>query len=71
MGNLRKNENFDLVVTRQGEMHDKCGSVEYLIPSNLANALISQEKKKYKGKLGNPQQFLINYVNENCGLLRT
>lgn len=71
MGNIRKNEKFGMVITKQGEMHDKCGSVEYLIPSKLANALISQEKKKHKGKLANPQQFLINYVNDNCGLMRT
>ncbi len=71
MRNLRKNENFTMVISKQGEIHDKCGSVEYLIPSKLAKALIDQEKKSHKGKLANPQQFLINYVNDNCGLLRT
>lgn len=71
MGNLRKNENFTMVITKQGEIHDKGGSVEYLIPTKLANALIAQEKKMHKGKLADPQQFLINYVNDNCGLLRT
>lgn len=71
MGNLRKNEKFTMVVTKQGEIHDKCGSVEYLIPTKLANALITQEKKAHKGKLADPQQFLINYVNDNCSLMRT
>ena len=71
MSTLRKKENFTMVITKQGEMHDKCGSVEYLIPSKLAEELIKQEKKLHKGKLANPQQFLINYVNDNCGLLRT
>lgn len=71
MGNLRKNERFTMVVTKQGEVHDKCGSVEYLIPTKLANALIAQEKKSHKGKLADPQKFLIDYVNDNSGLMRT
>lgn len=44
----------------------KAGKVEYKMPKNQANVII----KSYKGPRKNPQDILVEYVNENCGLLR-
>lgn len=44
----------------------KAGKVEYKMPKNQATNII----KNYKGPNKNPQNILIDYVNQNCGLLR-
>ena len=46
----------------------KVGSIEYSMPDAMANELMKTRKGEEK-KL-NKQDFLIKYVNEECGLLR-
>lgn len=41
-------------------------NVEYKMPSDLYNALVTECRKK---KAGDIQNYLCHYVNEQCGLL--
>lgn len=47
-------------------MTKKAGNVEYKMPKLQASNVL----KKYRDERKNPQDILIKYVNENCGLLR-
>jgi hypothetical protein len=46
---------------------EKVGSVEYIMPKSFANELLKSRKNSEKNI--NPQDFLIQYVNDECGLL--
>ena len=43
---------------------DKPGSVEYIMPAAFAEQLLKKAPKKVR-----PQDYLQQYVNEQCGLL--
>ena len=64
---LRKTENFGTDVIMTGTSHDKVGSVEYQMPKEFANELLKTRKGQDKNM--RPQDFLVQYVNEECGLL--
>ena len=65
---LRKNENFTLDIFKYGENHNRVGSVEYRMPKSFADMLLKERKGQDK-KL-QPQDYLVKYVNEDCGLMR-
>ena len=46
---------------------DYQGGFEYVMPKAAAVDLLAEKKKR--GIKGTPQQYLINYVNDECGLL--
>jgi len=66
---LRKNENFttDVVMTGTGSLI-KAGSIEYQMPRKYANEILSTRRGQEKNM--RPQDFLVKYVNDECGLLR-
>ena len=45
----------------------KCGNIEYKMPEKMGKEII----KMYKSSKKNPQQILVDYVNDQCGLLGT
>lgn len=55
------------IVRMTGTLHEKTGSVEYIMPQNFAAELLKSRKGTDKNM--NPQEFLVKYVNEECGLL--
>ena len=65
---LRKTENFTQSYVVDGALHERVGSVEYQMPKKFADELL----KARKGAARNlqPQDYLIKYVNNECGLLR-
>lgn len=44
----------------------KCGNIEYKMPEKMAKEII----KMYKSSKKNPQQILVDYVNEQYNLLQ-
>lgn len=54
-------------VTMQGNLSQKAGSVEYQMPKKFADELLKARKGSDKNM--RPQDYLIKYVNEECGLL--
>ena len=46
---------------------NKVGSIEYQMARDMANELLSSRKGADKNM--QPQDFLIKYVNEECGLM--
>ena len=61
---LRKTEKFGTSIVKDGELRDKCGSVEY----TMAVALADHIMKIHKGPKKNKQAVLCQYVNEQLGL---
>lgn len=55
-----------MVVTRQGELSQKAGSVEYKMSNLMAKQILGDAKRK--GIKKRPQEILVNYVNRECGL---
>jgi len=55
------------IVRMTGTLHEKTGSVEYIMPQNFAAEVLKSRKGTDKNM--NPQEFLVKYVNEECGLL--
>ena len=54
-------------VVAQGTLSQKAGSVEYQMPKKMANELLKARKGSDKNM--RPQDYLVKYVNEDCGLL--
>ena len=54
-------------VTMQGTLSQKSGSVEYQMPKKFADELLKARKGQEKNM--HPQDFLVKYVNDECGLL--
>lgn len=55
---------FGVVITKQGENPERCGSVEYTMTAEMANHIV----KTHKGPKKNKQEILCNYVNSQFGL---
>lgn len=53
-----------MIVIKQGELSEKCGSIEYKMSNAMARAII----KNHKGPKKRPQEILCAYVNEQMGL---
>lgn len=51
-------------VVMDGTLHEKAGAVEYIMPAAFAEQVLRSAPKKVK-----PQDYLVQYVNEQCGLL--
>ena len=64
---LRKKENFTTDVFTTGIDHTRAGSVEYQMPIAFAQEILKARKGEEKNM--RPQDFLVKYVNEECGLL--
>lgn len=64
---LRKNEPFGTSVYITGTDSCKAGSVEYQMPKKFADELLKARKGSDKNM--HPQEYLVKYVNEECGLL--
>lgn len=58
-----------MIVNKAGSLHEKVGSVEYIMSSLMADEIL--KTRKGDDKKMRPQDYLIKYVNEDCGLLRT
>lgn len=54
-------------VIMQGTLSQKPGSVEYQMPKKFADELLKARKGSDKNM--RPQDYLVKYVNEECGLL--
>ena len=61
---IRKNENFTISIVKDGELHERCGSVEYKMSAAMADHIM----KTHKGPKKNKQEVLVNYVNTQLGL---
>ena len=57
-----------MIVTKPGLLHEKVGSVEYIMNSLMADEIL--KTRKGDDKKMRPQDYLVKYVNEDCGLLR-
>lgn len=55
---------FGVIIRKDGELSEKCGSVEYTMTAELANHIL----KTHKGPKKNKQDTLCNYVNTQMGL---
>ena len=55
------------IVRMTGTLHERAGSVEYIMPQAFAAQLLKERKGTDKNM--NPQQYLVKYVNDECGLL--
>lgn len=64
---LRKNENFKTIIHMTGTAAEKAGAVEYQMPKAQADELLKARKGSDKNL--RPQDYLVKYVNEDCGLL--
>lgn len=54
-------------VVKEGSLHEKVGDVEYKMPKAMADALLKD--RKGDDKKMRPQDYLIQVVNDNFGLL--
>ena len=64
---IRKNEPFTTLINMTGTGHIKVGAIEYQMPASFADILLKERKGQDKNM--NPQEFLVRYVNDECGLL--
>jgi hypothetical protein len=64
---IRKNENFGTCVIMTGAGTGKVGACEYQMPQAMATELLKERKGQEKNM--RPQDYLVKYVNEQCGLL--
>ena len=64
---LRKIENFKTEISMTGTAHGKAGAVEYQMSQKFADELLKARKGQEKNM--RPQDFLVQYVNDECGLL--
>lgn len=55
---------FGVKIHKDGELHERCGSVEYKMSAALADHIM----KTHKGPKKNKQEVLVNYVNAQLGL---
>ena len=55
------------IIRMTGTSHERVGSVEYIMPQAFAAQVLKERKGTDKNM--NPQQYLVKYVNEECGLL--
>ena len=65
--NIRKNEPFTIVIEKNGGTTFKAGAVEYQMPQKFADELLKVRKGEEKNM--RPQDFLVQYVNNECGLM--
>lgn len=65
---LRKSEKFTIsAVINGGLAKAKVGAVEYIMPKDFADEILKSRKGPEKNMPN--QEFLIKYVNDECGLL--
>ena len=57
-------KNFGVIINKDGELHERCGSVEYKMSAAMADHIM----KTHKGPKKNKQEVLVNYVNTQLGL---
>ena len=57
------------IVSMTGTLHERVGSYEYIMPQAYATEILKLRKGEEKNM--RPQDFLVKYVNEEYGLLRT
>ena len=56
------------VITKEGNLHQRVGAVEYKMPREMANELL-KNRKGTDIKM-NPNDYLCKVINESFGLLR-
>lgn len=61
---MSKRKHFGVVIHKDGELNERCGSVEYTMSAALADHIM----KIHKGPKKNKQDILCRYVNEQLGL---
>jgi len=61
---IRKTEKFSMSIMKDGNLSERCGSVEYTMSAALADHIM----KVHKGPKKNKQEVLCNYVNTQMGL---
>ena len=61
---MSKRKNFGVVIHKDGELHERCGGVEYKMSAGMADHIM----KTHKGPKKNKQDVLVNYVNTQLGL---
>lgn len=64
---IRKNEPYTISVVKLGAEAGKIGACEYQMPQAMATELLKERKGLEKNM--RPQDYLMKYVNEQCGLL--
>ena len=57
-------KNFGVIIHKDGELHERRGSVEYKMSAAMADHIM----KTHKGHKKNKQEVLVNYVNTQLGL---
>lgn len=58
------NKKFGLIVKKDGELSEKCGSIEYKMSNAMAKSII----KNHRGPKKRHQEILCDYVNTQMGL---
>lgn len=61
---MSKRKTFGVFIHKDGELHERCGSVEYKMSAAFADHIM----KIHKGPKKNKQDILVNYVNTHLGL---
>lgn len=61
---MSKRKTFGVVIHKEGELHERCGSVEYKMSAAMADHIM----KTHKGPKKDKQDVLVNYVNTQLGL---
>lgn len=61
---MSKRKPFGVSIHKDGELHERCGSVEYKMSAAFADHIM----KIHKGPKKNKQDVLVNYVNTHLGL---
>ena len=61
---MSRRKNFGVVIYKDGELHERCGGVEYKMSAGMADHIM----KTHKGPKKNKQQMLVDYVNSQMGL---
>jgi hypothetical protein len=61
---MSKRKTFGVSIHKDGELHERCGSVEYKMSAAFADHIM----KIHKGPKKNKQDILVNYVNTHLGL---
>lgn len=61
---MNKRKTFGVSIHKDGELHERCGGVEYKMSAAFADHIM----KIHKGPKKNKQDILINYVNTHLGL---
>ena len=61
---MKTRKKFGVIIHKDGELHERCGSVEYKMSAAMADHIM----KTHKGPKKNKQDVLVNYVNTQLGL---